>query len=126
MDPTELETLEVGGEPTEYDEGTEQAIEAPTTATSTSSTLDGAEIPPLASIGEYAESRINATITEPSHKDNEAEIDWREDGDEQEDEDAIPDVQTTPAKRARADDDELGLDEENGTLCPNENFRTMD
>lgn len=63
--------------------------------------------------GGVIEDEVNGTDTRPLEADeDELEIDWRDDGDAAED--AEPgDDQTTPAKRARADDD-LYTGEENG------------
>jgi hypothetical protein len=115
------ETLGPDGEPVEHHDSsllvTELVTEAPTTATSTSSTVDGNEIPPVSAIDGGAEDEADDTLVQPPHEGEEdlVEIDWREEGDE-EAEDTPADDQTTPAKRARADD-ELGFDEENGEFA---------
>lgn len=116
-DASELEALDGNPGPTERaDDGTHGTD--PPTATSTSSTVDGNEITPVAAIDDAVEHTDDqTTLVHPLNgvEDDFAEIDWREDGDLEEEHDATDD-QATPAKRARTDD-ELGLDQENGKLA---------
>lgn len=109
-DPNSLDGY---GELSEHIDGNPQSIEARIAATSSSSTVDGNEIDPLNAIEESVDGVAADDADEPATEGEDAlvEIDWREEGDEVT-EDAPADDQTTPAKRARADDD-LGSGEEN-------------
>lgn len=92
-------------------EAGQQATEAPSTATSNSSTVDGTEMPLSSATGGIAGDEVNGADTQPLDPDeDELEIDWRDDGGEAEDAEPGED-QTTPAKRARADDDLYTVEE---------------
>ena len=116
---SELEVHDASVDQTEHADDHAQGMDLPlTTTTSTSSTVDGNDLTSASASGEVIEVADDDTANiQPANDVEEdiVEIDWREDGDLEEAHD-VADDQTTPAKRARTED-ELGVVQENGKLA---------